>query len=306
MSEAQSAILAGGGRFGLFLTALVSEGEAAAARVRRVAAALPALTRVTADRLGEPSLVSSLAFGAAVWPRLFPQPKPLGLVPFEPVADGPRRAPATPADLFTHLHADRHDVNFALARTLMADLGPAVRLVEEINGFQYLGGRDLTGFVDGTENPSGDERAGAALVGDEDPAFAAGSHVSIQRYVHNLERWEALALAEQEAAIGRSRDDDRELEGAAKPPSAHIARVVIEEDGAELEILRHSLPYGTTREHGLYFVAYCRSPRPFRRMLERMVRRDGDGHADRLLDFTTPVTGAAFFAPSADFLRALV
>lgn len=305
MAEAQSAIVVEGESFGVFLTALVAGGEAAAARVRRVAAELPALTRATATRLGDSSLVSSIAFGSAVWPRLFRQAPPAGLVPFAALADGPRRAPSTPADLFLHIHSDRHDANFLLAREVMKRLAEAVEVVEEVHGFKYLEGRDLTGFVDGTENAKGDERAGVALVGDDDPAHAGGSYVSLQRYVHDLGRWEALPRAEQEGAIGRTRDDDRELDDAVKPPSAHIARVVIKEEGEELEILRHSLPYGTTSEHGLYFVAYCRSPAPFRRMLERMVLRDGEGHADRLLDFTTPVTGAAFFAPSVEALRAL-
>ena len=304
MAEPQSAILAEGESFGVFLTAVLAEGDEAAARLRRVAAELRSVTRETAARLGEPSLAAAIAIGAAAWPRLFAVAKPAGLVPFAPLADGPRRAPATPADLFIHIHSRRHDVNFVLAREVMKRLGPAVRLVEEVHGFKYLDSRDLTGFVDGTENAKADERAGVALVGDEDPAFAGGSYVSLQRYVHDLPRWEGLGLAEQEAAVGRTKADDRELEDEAKPPSAHIARVVIEEEGEELEILRHSLPYGTTAEHGLYFVAYCRSPAPFRQMLERMVIRDGDGHADRLLDFTTPVTGASFFAPSAEFLAA--
>ena len=302
MAEAQSGILAEGESFGVFVTALVAEGGEAAAQVRRLAAELPALTRATAARLGDCSLVSSIAFGAAVWPRLFSQEKPAGLEPFEPLADGPRRAPATPADLFLHIHSGRQDANFVLAREVMKRLGDAVRPVEEIHGFKYLDGRDFTGFVDGTENARGGERAGVALVGDENPAHAGGSYVSLQRYVHDLGRWEALPRAGQEGAIGRTRDDDLELDDAVKPPSAHIARVVIEEEGGELEILRHSLPYGTTSEHGLYFVAYCRSPAPFRKMLERMVRRDESGHADRLLDFTAPVTGAAFFAPSIEAL----
>ena len=168
-------------------------------------------------------------------------------------------------------------------------------------GFRHLGNRDLTGFVDGSENPEGDDRAEVALV--KDGPHEGGSFVSLQRYVHDLRRWDALSLGDQEAAVGRTKDTDEEI--AVKAPSAHIARVVIEEDGAELEILRHSMPYGTTSENGLYFVAYGASPAPFRKMLERMVLSAGDGHHDRLLDFTRAVTGCAFFAPSADWLRAL-
>jgi len=305
MTGPQSAVCAEGETFGLFLTLMLAEGEAAATTVRRVAAALPGLTAGMAEGLGEPALASAIGFGAAVWGRLFGEPRPAGLVPFEALADGPRVAPATPADIFLHIHSHRHDANFALAREVTARLGAAVRPVEESHGFCHMGGRDLTGFRDGTENPKGAERAGVALVGAEDPAFADGSHVSIQRYVHDLARWEALALPEQEAAVGRTKGADEELDDETKPPSAHVARVVIEEDGAELEMVRHSLPYGTTAEHGLYFVAYGRSPRPFRLMLERMVGGFGDGHHDRLLDFTRAVTGAAFFAPSVAFLSRL-
>ncbi len=302
MTRAQSAICSEGEAFAIFLTLTLAAGDEAAATVRRVAAALPDLTVRLGETMDEGALASAIGFGAACWPRLWGGSRPSELVPFEPLGDGPRLAPATPADLFVHIHSPRHDANFALARRVTAELGGAVRLVEEIHGFRHLGGRDLTGFVDGTENPKGDERAEVALVGDEDPGFAGGSYVSIQRYIHDLAAWEGLAVAEQEAAIGRTKADDRELDDAVKPATAHIARVVIEEDGEELQVLRHSLPYGTTGESGLYFVAYGRSPTPFRRMLARMVIGDTHGDHDRLLDFTRPVTGAAFFVPAVEFL----
>ncbi|MEI7610292.1 MAG: Dyp-type peroxidase domain-containing protein, partial [Rhodospirillaceae bacterium] len=143
MAEPQSAILAEGESFGVFLTALLAEGDEVAARVRRVAAELAGVTRETAERLGEPTLTAAIAIGAAAWPRLFAGAKPAGLVPFAPLADGPRRAPATPADLFIHIHSGRHDVNFVLAREVMKRLGQAVRLVEEVHGFRYLDSRDL-------------------------------------------------------------------------------------------------------------------------------------------------------------------
>ncbi|HLN23620.1 MAG TPA: Dyp-type peroxidase [Patescibacteria group bacterium] len=303
MPQPQSAICAEGEAFGLFLTLMLSKDAASAGAVRHLAAALPALTSELAAQLGEPTLVSAIGFGAGVWPRLFGSAAPAGLVSFERLADGPREAPATPADLFIHIHSARHDANFALARAVMTRLGGAVTVAEEIHGFKNQGGRDLTGFVDGTENPKGEDRPDAALVAEGD--FAGGSYVSIQRYVHALDRWSHLAVSEQEGVIGRTKADDLELADDVKPASAHIARVVIEEDGEELQILRHSLPYGTTAEHGLYFVAYGASPHPFRRMLERMVLRDADGVYDRMLDFSRPVTGAAFFVPAVEMLRAL-
>lgn len=304
MAQPQSAICAEGENFGIFITLAVVEGPDSGAVIRRTAAKLAGLTAEVAAMVGEPALACAIGFGAACWPQLFGPGTPAELALFQPLEDGARLAPATAADLFLHIHSNRHDANFALARAVMGALGGAVRMVEEVHGFKYLGGRDLTGFVDGTENPQGDERPHVALVGDEDARFVGGSYVSIQRYVHDLAKWEAMGRADQEAAVGRTKDSDEEMDDDAKPPSAHIARVVIEEDGEELQVVRHSLPYGTTTESGLYFVAYGRSPRVFRLMLERMVKRDAGGHADRLLDFTRAVTGASFFVPSEDFLRA--
>ncbi|HVI51270.1 MAG TPA: Dyp-type peroxidase [Candidatus Sulfotelmatobacter sp.] len=302
MPQPQSAICAEGGDHGLFITALVSAGQEET--VRRTAAALPALTRAVAKEFEEPALVSSIAFGAEVWPRLFSQGKPEGLVAFAPLEANGKAAPATPADLFIHIHSNRSDANFQLGRRVVAMLGGAVTLVEDIAGFRTLGGRDLTGFVDGTENPEGEERAEVAL--DE----TGGSFVSLQRWEHDLARWEALAVKMQEAAIGRTKADDREMDDDEKPADAHIARVVIEENGEELAILRHSLPYGDMRRNGLYFVAYGRSPKPFRRMLSSMVLGDGASkgyhNADRIMEYTRPVTGCAFYAPSVETLENLV
>ncbi len=302
MTVAQSAICAQGGNYAMFVTLRVAQGGAAA--VRRAAAKLPALTRAVAERVGEGALVSALGIGAEAWDAVTGLPKPPGLVPFAPLADGERVAPATPADLFLHVHSLRHDANMVLVREFLRVLAGGATVVEEVMGYRHLDSRDLTGFVDGTENPQGDERAEVALVADGGP-FAGGSYVSIQRYVHNLTRWEGLPVSEQEQCIGRTKETDEELDDDVKPPTAHIARVVIEEDGEELEVLRHSLPYGGSAENGLFFVVYCASPEPFRRMLERMVLCDADGNYDRLLDFSRPVTGAAFFTPSVETLEAL-
>jgi putative iron-dependent peroxidase len=196
-------------------------------------------------------------------------------------------------------------VNFELAQRLRAALGDRACVFDEVHGFKYRDGRDLTGFIDGTENPKGKARAGVALVGAEDPAFAGGSYVFTQRYVHDLARWSALPVREQEGIVGRRKPDSKELSDAAKPPTAHIARAVIEEHGEELEIVRHSFPYGTTSEHGLFFIAYCRTLDVPERMLARMIGASGDGLHDRLLEFSHAVTGAHFFAPSLPGLRRL-
>ena len=185
----------------------------------------------------------------------------------------------------------------------MSEFGGSISIVEEIDGFRYLENRDLTGFVDGTENPAGDERADVALVPQDDPDFAAGSYVNMQRYIHDLATWERLSAHEQEGIIGRTKADDVELADGVKPPTAHISRVVIEQDGEELEILRHSMPYGNVCEAGLLFIAYARSPDNFDRMPDCMIHTDADGHYDQLMDYTRAVTGCSFFAPSMEFLE---
>lgn len=301
MVVAQTAICAETGNYAVFLTFEVKPGAEAA--VRRAAAALPGLTRQVAAEVAEPHLVSALGVGAMVWDAVTGVAKPEGLAPFKALADGPRVAPSTPGDLFVHIHSPRQDANLVLARAFRRLLGDGVPLVEEVLAYKHLGGRDLTGFVDGTENPKDEERAEVALVADG--PHAGGSFVSMQRYVHDLERWEAMPVPEQEGCIGRTKDGDEELDDDVKPPTAHIARVVIEDDGEELEIVRHSLPYGGTGERGLCFVAYCADPAIFPRMLERMVMTDAEGHHDRLLDFTRAVTGVSFFCPSATFLEGL-
>ncbi len=304
--QPQSAVLPPTGKFAFYLTLRVKRGTRLGV-VRRACAELPALTRQVAAATGERKLFSAVGFGAAAWRRIFGSPPPPGLVPFRKIQDGPRVAPGTQVDLFLHIHSDRHDANFHLARRFLAACGDAVGVFEEMHGFRNLDRRDLTGFIDGTENPSGvKERTEAAIVGAEIPGFAGGSFVSTQRWVHDLPRFEARSVAAQERVIGRSKADSVEMDDAVKPPTAHIARVVIEENGKELQILRQSLPYATTAQQGIFFVAYGRTPANFRKMLTRMIRHDAHGHYDHLMDFTKPVSGCNFFVPSADLLRTLI
>jgi porphyrinogen peroxidase len=183
---------------------------------------------------------------------------------------------------------------------------PAVWTVaEEIHGFRYRDSRDLTGFIDGTENPKGKARAVAALIGEEDRPFAGGSYVAVQRYVNDLERWRRLGDREQEQIIGRTKRGSVELSKAKKPKTAHISRVVIERDGVELQILRQSYPWGTVREAGLHFAAYTKSLDVLDVMLARIMGTTGDGLHDRLMEFSRAVTGATFFVPSLETLSSL-
>jgi putative iron-dependent peroxidase len=178
--------------------------------------------------------------------------------------------------------------------------------MEDVASFRYLDARDLTGFVDGTENPETQEdRAKVTLI--KEGEYAGGSFVFAQRYVHHLDKWTQLKVDAQEKVIGRTKPDDVEMDDETKPENAHIARVVIEDDGEELEILRHSLPYGrASGEQGLFFIAYTRDLSIIDKMLANMFGTSEDGLDDRLLKFVTPVSGAYFFAPSESLWREII
>jgi putative iron-dependent peroxidase len=238
----------------------------------------------------------AIGVGSEAWAGIVGGAKPRELTAFPQFDDALAPLPNTPHAVFVHLRSEREDLCFEAGEQTRAMLAEVLDLVDAVPGFRYMGGRDMTGFVDGTENPTLDERPGVALV-DDDAPFEGGSYLHVQRFVHDMARWQHLPEPTQERVIGRTKADDVEMDDETKPPTAHIARVVIEEDGEELAILRQSLPYGTVGgERGLYFLSYCKSPRPFTLMLERMYTRR-DGPSDHLLQFTQAVTGSAYFVP---------
>ena len=305
MSSPQSGILPESNQHALFITLTAAEDNESLRVIRDLCSRFEEMTDKVVAMDESARLSSVLGFGAQIWGRLFTTAKPSALQPFLERQEGARLAPSTPGDILLHIRSERPDLNFILARQVMQTLAMSASLVEETTGFRYLDSRDLTGFVDGTENPEGAERAEVALVDEKDKSFSGGSYIQMQRYVHDLDLWDTLPDSEQEGKIGRTKADDIELNGDIKPLTAHISRVVIEEDGEELEILRHSMPYGNTREAGLLFIAYARTPKHFDQMLDRMIHSDEQGHYDHLLDYTQAVTGISFFAPSAEFLRAI-
>jgi len=305
MNQPQSGILPEANSNALFLRLALDYAVGDMAnRVRRACATFAEMTRQVGELDADAGLSSVVAFGPGAWSCLYPVEAPSGLRLFRAREEGARQAPSTPADLLLHIRSERADLNYELAKRMRGELGDCVRVLDEVAGFRYLDARDLTGFVDGTENPEGDERAEVALVGPAEPVHAGGSYIMMQRYEHDLARWETLKVDEQEAVIGRSKPDDVELPEERKPASAHISRVVIEEDGEELEILRHSMPFGGADLAGLVFIAYCHTPDIFDRMLDRMYQSDEQGVYDHLMDYTRAVTGNFFFAPSTDFLLA--
>lgn len=244
-----------------------------------------------------------IGLGPDLWRRLAPHDSPDDLRDFDEVA-GPsgHRAPATPHDIWLWFHGTGHDLVLDMARAAAVALAPAATLAAEQPGFVYQDSRDMTGFVDGTENPPVWEAHLAALVPDGAPG-AGGSHVLAMRWVHDLGRFHALSEDEQERVIGRTKPDSVDLGDDVRPASAHISRTVIEDaEGEELEILRRSTPFGSVAEQGLYFVAFSTGQARVREMLSRMFGTSGDGTHDRLVEFSTPVSGAFYFAPSLDAL----
>lgn len=286
----------------MFLVATVAPGGEAA--VRAALQDLPGLIRSVAFRAPGDGLTCVAGFSSAGWARLFDGPRPRELHPFQSL-HGPRhRAPATPGDLLFHLRAHRMDLCFELARLIVDQFGAAVTVVDEVHGFKYFDERDLLGFVDGSENPEGSAAAEAVFVGDEDPDFRGGSYVIVQKYVHDMAAWASLTVDEQERVIGRTKLANVELPDDIKPANSHVALNTIVEDGVERQIVRENMPFGTVGqgEFGTYFIGYARTPAVTERMLRNMFLGDPPGNTDRILDFSTAVTGGLFFVPSADFL----
>ena len=291
-------------RAAIFLVVTINPGSDNEAAVRAFCAGLAGLIRAVEFRDLEAGLCCVMGIGSDAWDRLFGDPRPAELHPFREIRAGSRHAVSTAGDLLFHIRAKRMDLCFEMATQIMSRLGAAVTAVEEVHGFRYFDDRDLLGFVDGTENPRGHEVIEAAIIGEEDPAFAGGSYVITQKYLHDMDGWNALPTEAQERIIGRTKLSDIELDDAVKPTSAHNALTVITENGEELDIVRDNMPFGSVGagEYGTYFIGYCRTPRVTEQMIENMFVGRPPGNYDRLLDFSRAVTGTLFFVPSATFL----
>ncbi len=292
-------------RAAIFMVVTINPGAGHRAAIRSFCADLAALVRSVGFREQEGTLSCVVGFGSDAWDQLFGEPRPKELHKFREIRAGERHAVSTPGDMLFHIRAQRMDLCFELATQIMARLGPAVGPVDEVHGFRYFDSRDLIGFVDGTENPKGQEAIDATLITSEDPGFAAGSYVIIQKYLHDLDGWSALPTEKQEKIVGRTKLNDVELDDRVKPTYAHNALTKIVKDGKEIKILRDNMPFGNAgqKEFGTYFIGYSRSPHTIEQMLQNMFVGKPPGNYDRLLDFSRAVTGNLFFVPSATFLE---
>ncbi|NYD66291.1 Dyp-type peroxidase [Agromyces atrinae] len=295
-------------RSAIFLVVTIAPSADALDAVRSALADLDGLVKTVGFRDLNGRLSCNVGIGSEAWARLSSRESPAELHPFPVIAGSVHTAVSTPGDLLFHIRAEREDLCFELERLLLDALGDAVTVVDEVQGFRYFDSRDLLGFVDGTANPVGLDLPASSLVGDEDPAFAGGSYVVVQKYTHPLDAWAALSTEHQEAIIGRTKIDNVELDDATSGQKSHkTLATIVDENGDEHDILRDNMPFGRPGrgEFGTYFIGYARHLWVIERMLERMFIGDPVGSHDRLLDFSTPLTGTAFFAPPLDMLGAL-
>jgi porphyrinogen peroxidase len=287
----------------IFLVVTINPGGEETAR--DVLSDVAALVRSVGFRVTDGELTCVAAIGSVAWDRLFSGPRPAELHPFRDLIGSRHRALGTPGDLLFHIRASRMDLCFEFVSRVMDRLAGSVTVCDEVSGFRYFDERDLIGFVDGTESPSGQVGLAAAIVADADPDFAGGSYVVIQKYLHDVVAWNATVVEEQERVIGRTKLSDIELPDDVKPSNSHVAlNTIVGPDGTERKIVRANMPFGSAArgEFGTYYIAYSATPEVTEQMLTNMFIGRPEGNYDRILDFSTAVTGGMFFAPSAEFL----
>jgi porphyrinogen peroxidase len=241
-----------------------------------------------------------IGFRPELWRSLAPADMPPDLQGFNQEIRGSEgfSMPATQHDALVWLSGSAYDVLFDMARTVVRDLAGLASLAGETSSWPYRHDRDLTGFIDGSENPTLLDAPAVALVPEGQPG-AAGSVLLLQKWKHHVAEWEALATEKQEGIMGRTKLDGVELE--TKPSDAHIVRTDQDQFG---KIFRRNMPYGGVPDHGTMFVGFCADQSRLSRMLESMAGLAG-GPRDALTRYTQPLTGAYYFVPSVESLRSL-
>ncbi|WP_245650304.1 Dyp-type peroxidase [Millisia brevis] len=291
-----------------FLVLTINDGDAALATARAVVAATGDLIKDIRSRSLHGNFTCNVGISRRVWDGLTAgAPLPAELAEFREIKGAEHTAVSTPGDLLYHIRSESADLNVEFEKLLLEAFGGAVTTVDEVTGFRYFDGRDLLEFIDGTANPEGADLAVSTLVGDEDPAYAGGSYVVIQKYLHNLGDWRRESTETQEQIIGRTKFDNVELPDATEGQKSHKTLCTITDAAGEHDILRDNMPFARPGrgEYGTYFIGYSRHVWVIEKMLERMFIGDPPPLHDRILDFSTAVTGASFFVPPRAFLAGL-
>jgi putative iron-dependent peroxidase len=258
--------------------------------------------------LREPSTTTGgvnivVGFRPSLWRQVAPQDIPPDVRDFDQAVQGVDgySMPATQHDLWLWAAGHSYDKIFDVTRDAMRDLAVVTTLVSEVAGWTYKENRDLTGFIDGTENPSLAEAPEVALIAPPSPG-AGGSIVLVQQWLHDAIAFDALPVALQEKIMGRTKDTSIELDESVQEPTSHVARTVIAENGVELPIFRRNTPFGTPTHHGTMFIGFSCDQARLARMLSRMAGAE-DGIRDALTRYTTAISGAYYFVPSVESLR---
>jgi porphyrinogen peroxidase len=290
-----------------FLILVVKDDEASLAAVRAVLGQTEDLVKDIRVRTDSGLFTCNVGIAHRAWGPLTRQTAPRELAPFKEVKGATHTAVAPEGDLLYHIRAESMGVIVEFEKIVLEAFGTAATAIDDVAGFRYFDGRDLLEFVDGTANPDGLELPAATLVGDEDPAYAGGSYVVIQKYLHDMAAWRAQKVETQEAIIGRKKFDNTELPDATEGQKSHKTLCTIEDEQGEHGILRDNMPFAVPGrgEYGTYFIGYCRYLWVIEKMLERMFMGDPPPLHDRILDFSRATAGVTFFAPSRKFLSDL-
>lgn len=292
----------------VFLVLAIGADAKALARARGVIADIGGLVRTVGFRDLAGRLSCNVGIGSDAWDRLGQPKRPRQLRRFAEIRGATHTAVATPGDLLFHIRSERADMCFELERLILAALGDAVKVVDEVQGFRYFDARDLLGFVDGAANPTGNALPLSSLIQQaDDPDFEGGSYIVVQKYLHKLAEWNALPTAVQEGIIGRTKLDNVELEDSSERKAHKTLNTIVDAEGNEHDILRDNMPFGRPgqSEFGTYFIGYARNLWVIEKMLSNMFIGVPEGQHDRILDFSTAVTGTTFFAPSNSNLEGL-
>jgi putative iron-dependent peroxidase len=241
-----------------------------------------------------------IGFRPELWCDIVPDDAPPGVEGFNKEIRGTEGfvMPGTQHDALVWLSGSAYDVVFDMARSVVRDLAGQASLGEETSSWSYRQDRDLTGFVDGSENPTLLDAPDAALLPEGVPG-AAGAVLLLQKWKHKVREWEALPIDQQERIMGRTKLDSIELE--KKPSDSHVARTDQDEFG---NIFRRNMPYGSVDSHGTMFVGFSADQKRLSRMLDSMAAII-TGTRDALTRFTQPLSGSYYFVPSVESLRRL-
>ncbi|SBS36700.1 putative deferrochelatase/peroxidase YfeX [Marinomonas spartinae] len=274
--------------------------------VKKALSMSPAIIRELQQQFPDAHLYATIGISHSAWRYFDSSAHPAELTPFPRFSHNNIEVGETEGELVFHIRSTRRDASYLLANALYQAFDNSLTIIDEISCFKYLDNRDLTGFVDGTENPESEARKAVALVGEEDIHFKDGSYLNLMRFEHDLNKWEQLDLKTQEDTYGRTKYANEEYASKDKSVHAHTKRTSLKDhNGKSLEILRHSMPFASLTCKGLMFASYSKTPSIFNQMLKSMVEGDENGNQDHLMRYTIAKTGNAFFVPSVTWLESM-